>query len=167
MRHFVYVASLARVTPVLVAGVSAVALITGCGSSADGSVSSSAPASASGSLDIGVPSESPAPAESPTPAASSESAAPSPSATTSDDPAYTLADAIVDQLGTTPPDRLSDELVTIAVSPQLRQVAASYDVTTGIDVKGARVVLTITSADMTCDVTVADAPTAARGFICK
>ena len=155
----------ARIAPVLVAGTAAVALVTGCGSSAEPTASSSAPASSSPTLDIASPSAPASPAASES--ATGESAAPSPSASVPEAPAYTLADAIVDQLGTTPPDALSDELVTIAVSPQLRQVAAAYDVTTGIDVKGPRVVLTITGKDATCEVTVADAPAAARGFACK
>lgn len=169
----------ARATPVLVAVVGAAALLSGCGSSSDASTSPAPPASsaapsASGSLDIGAPSagsESAAPSG----GAASDSAAPSdaasPSASVPTNPAYTLADAIVDQLGTTPPESLSDELVTIAVSPQLRQVAATYGVTTAIDVKGPRVILTITGKDLdkvtTCVVTVADAPQAARGFACE
>ena len=162
----------ARIAPVALAGVAGIALLAGCGSAADGSTSST-PA--------GAPSSAASSASAPSDGGSSASASPESAATASpeasasasvpEDPAYTLADAIVDQLGTTDPARLSDELVTIAVSPQLRQVAASYGVTTSIDVKGARVILTITGEELgktlTCEVTVADAPNAARGFVCK
>lgn len=160
----------ARLAPVALAGAAGIAMLAGCGTAADGSASStsaiaSASASDAASAADNASTGSAAPSES---AASPEASA---SASVPADPAYTLADAIVDQLGTTDPARLSDELVTIAVSPQLRQVAASYGVTTSIDVKGPRVILTITGEGLnksqTCEVAVADAPNAARGFSCK
>ena len=151
----------ARIVPVAVAGVATVALVSGCGSSGGAAATSSAPASSAA-----APSASPS-LDIPSPAASTAAPAPSESASVPTDPAYVVADAIIDQLTSTQPDNLSDELVTIAVSPQLRQLADAYKVTTAIDVKGPRVTLTIEGDGQTCVVTVADTPNPARGFVCS
>ena len=101
-----------------------------------------------------------------TPSDASDAASPSASPAAVD-PAYTVADAIVDQLNTIPPAALTSELVTIAVSPQLRQVASQYGVTTGIDVRGADVSISVESERLVCRVTVADPPETTLALSCK
>ena len=71
------------------------------------------------------------------------------------------------QLSNIPAADLTSELVVIAVSPQLRQVADQYDVTTGIDVKGANVSLAVESDALRCTVTVADPPETKLGLACR
>ncbi len=76
-----------------------------------------------------------------------------------------FADAVLDQLKFAGPGTLSDQLVTIAMSPLTRQMASSADIGTRLDAKGEKVIFTLTGSDMTCKVTVTDAP-AARGVNC-
>lgn len=77
-----------------------------------------------------------------------------------------FADAVLEQIKIDSPDTFGDQLVTIALSPLLRQLAASADITTRVASKGPRVTLTMTGADSTCVVTVTDEPRA-RGVVCK
>ena len=107
-------------------------------------------------------SESP---ESPAPESSAASSAPSkPSAADMD--TDRLADAVLEQLKIDSPDTFSDQLVTIALSPLMRQLASTADVTTRVASKGERVTLTLTGDDGTCVITVTDEPRA-RGVVCK
>jgi len=104
--------------------------------------------------------ESPAP-ESPAP----ESPAPKkPSA--ADMETDRLADAVLEQLKIDWPDTLSDQLITIALSPLMRQLASTAEVTTSVASKGPKVTLTMTGEDSICVITVTDQPRA-RGVVCK
>lgn len=77
-----------------------------------------------------------------------------------------LADAVLGELDINAPDTFSDQLVTIAMSPLTRELAAAAGVTTALDSKGSRVVFTMTGEDVICLITVSDAPRA-RGVICR
>ena len=77
-----------------------------------------------------------------------------------------LADAVLEQLKIDSPDTFSDQLITIALSPLMRQFASTADVTTRVDSKGDRVMLTLKGDDSTCVITVTDEPRA-RGVVCK
>lgn len=77
-----------------------------------------------------------------------------------------FADAVLEQIKIDSPDTFSDQLITIALSPLLRQLAASADIDTRVASKGPRVTLTMTGAESTCVVTVTDEPRA-RGVVCK
>lgn len=77
-----------------------------------------------------------------------------------------LADAVLEQLKIDSPDTFSDQLVTIALSPLMRQLASTADVTTRVATKGPKVTLTLTGDDGTCVITVSDEPRA-RGVVCK
>jgi hypothetical protein len=142
-----------RVTSALlpVALVGTVLLASGCTSSAE-SAEASATASASESA-------TPSPSESPTTSTPSRPSA-------ADMATDRLADAILEQLKLEWPDTLSDQLITIALSPLMRQLASTADVTTRVGSKGDRVTLTLVGSDSTCVVTVTDEPRA-RGVVCK
>lgn len=162
--------------PAIASRMTALALITagllmvaGC-ASGDDEVAPAEP-STTMSMSTPTPSASPSATSSPgssaaTPSDASDAASPSASPAAVD-PAYTVADAIVDQLNTIPPAALTSELVTIAVSPQLRQVASQYGVTTGIDVRGADVSISVESERLVCRVTVADPPETTLALSCK
>ena len=77
-----------------------------------------------------------------------------------------LADAVLEQLKIDSPDTFTDQLVTIALSPLMRQLASTADVTTRVATKGPKVTLTLTGDDGTCVITVSDEPRA-RGVVCK
>lgn len=77
-----------------------------------------------------------------------------------------LADAVLEQLKIDYPDTFTDQLITIALSPLMRQFAATADVTTRVASEGPRVTLTLTGDDATCVITVTDEPRA-RGVVCK
>jgi len=77
-----------------------------------------------------------------------------------------LADSVLEQLKIDSPDTFSDQLVTIALSPLMRQLSSTADVTTRVGSKGDRVTLTLTGDDGTCVITVTDVPRA-RGVVCK
>ena len=76
------------------------------------------------------------------------------------------ADAVLEQLKIDSPDTFTDQLVTIALSPLMRQLASTADVTTRVATKGPKVTLTLTGDDGTCVITVSDEPRA-RGVVCK
>ena len=105
--------------------------------------------------------ESPA---APTPAPAPTSAPAKPSAANME--TDRLADAVLEQLKLDWPDTLADQLITISLSPLMRQLASTADVTTRVASKGPKVTLTLTGDDATCVVTVTDAPRA-RGVVCK
>ena len=77
-----------------------------------------------------------------------------------------LADAVLEQLRIDSPDTFSDQLITIALSPLMRQFATTADVTTRVASKGQKVTFTIAGDDGTCVITVTDEPRA-RGVVCK
>jgi hypothetical protein len=77
-----------------------------------------------------------------------------------------FADAVLEQLKVSSPDALTDQLVTIAMSPLLRQLATSADITTQLKSRGDAVTLIVAGGDTTCTVRVTDAP-ATRGVTCR
>ncbi|MEY3734000.1 MAG: hypothetical protein RL347_1359 [Actinomycetota bacterium] len=77
-----------------------------------------------------------------------------------------LADAVLEQLKIDSADTFSDQLITIALSPLMRQLASTADITTRVESDGPRVTLTMKGADSTCVITVTDEPRA-RGVVCK
>ena len=77
-----------------------------------------------------------------------------------------MADAVLEQLKIDSPDTFTDQLITIALSPLLRQLSSTADITTRVDSDGPKVTLTLSGTESTCVVTVTDAPRA-RGVICK
>lgn len=77
-----------------------------------------------------------------------------------------LADAVLEQLKIDSPDSFTDQLITIALSPLMRQLASSADITTRVDSDGPKVKLTMSGADSICVITVTDEPRA-RGVVCK
>lgn len=105
--------------------------------------------------------ESPAP-ESPAPTAPAAPKKPSAADMETD----RLADAVLEQLKIDWPDTLSDQLITIALSPLMRQLASTAEVTTSVASKGPKVTLTMTGEDSICVITVTDQPRA-RGVVCK
>lgn len=156
------------VAPTRLIGCTLIALsglaVAGCTSS----TGDAAPSSAVGSMSTPTPSSAGSiPGVDPVPTDAGSSAAPSKPAADAGDPAYTVTSAILAQLSNIPAASLTSELVTIAVSPQLRQVAEQYGVTTGIDVKGANVSLSVDSDALRCTVTVADPPESVLALDCK
>lgn len=149
----------------------AAAVLSGCSSEPVGITSSSSlkPQGFTGSAEN--PSSSMAPdASDPTAPASTES----PDAASGDTQVRpnaegmaveTLADAVLDQVTMTSPDSFSDQLVTIAMSPLLREMAASADISAQLDSKGEKVLLVLSGDEVTCRVAVTDEP-AARGVVC-
>ena len=77
-----------------------------------------------------------------------------------------LADAVLEQLKIDSPDTFTDQLITIALSPLMRQFASTADATTRVDSQGPKVKLTLAGAESTCVITVTDEPRA-RGVVCK
>lgn len=77
-----------------------------------------------------------------------------------------FADAVLEQIRMDGADAPTDQLVTIAMSPLLRELTMSADMTTKLTSKGSSVSLTITGPDATCIVRVTDKP-AARGVTCR
>jgi len=77
-----------------------------------------------------------------------------------------LADAVLEQLKIDSVDTFADQLITIALSPLMRQLASTADITTRVESDGPKVKLTMKGADSTCVITVTDEPRA-RGVVCK
>lgn len=77
-----------------------------------------------------------------------------------------LADAVLEQLKIDSADTFTDQLVTIALSPLMRQLASTADVTTRMRSDGPRVRLTLAGSDSRCVITVTDEPRA-RGVVCR
>lgn len=150
--------------PVALALAGTALLVTACstGTSASSDPASSAPASSAAAPEGPASPEVTASAEAST--APSASAPDKPSA--ADMATDRLADAVLEQLKIDPPGTFSDQLVTIALSPLMRQLASTADVTTRVATKGPKVTLTLTGDDGTCVITVSDEPRA-RGVVCK
>ena len=140
----------------------ATACSTGTSTSSDPATSAPAAESSAAAPEATASSEPPAPA--PSSAAPSTSAPEKPSA--ADMATDRLADAVLEQLKIDSPDTFTDQLVTIALSPLMRQLASTADVTTRVATKGPKVTLTLTGDDGTCVITVSDEPRA-RGVVCK
>ena len=122
--------------------------------------SESSAAAAASSAPAPEPSPSaPAPTDAPTPAAPSKPSA-------ADMATDRFADAVLEQLKIDSADTFSDQLITIALSPLMRQLASTADLTTRVASKGDKVTLTLAGTDGTCIVTVTDKPRA-RGVACK
>lgn len=77
-----------------------------------------------------------------------------------------LADAVLEQLKIDSPDTFTDQLITMALSPLMRQLTSTAAITTRVDSSGPKVKLTMSGADSICVITVTDEPRA-RGVICK
>ena len=145
----------------------ATACSTGTSTSSDPATSAPAAESSAAAPEATASSEPPAPTPSsaaPSSAAPSTSAPEKPSA--ADMATDRLADAVLEQLKIDSPDTFTDQLVTIALSPLMRQLASTADVTTRVATKGPKVTLTLTGDDGTCVITVSDEPRA-RGVVCK
>ena len=147
---------------IALAGAALLALSACSGGSASSESSAAADTSAAEAPAAEAPAaESPA---APTPAPTPTSAPAKPSAANME--TDRLADAVLEQLKLDWPDTLADQLITISLSPLMRQLASTADVTTRVASKGPKVTLTLTGDDATCVVTVTDAPRA-RGVVCK
>ena len=147
---------------IALAGAALLALSACSGGSASSESSAAADTSAAEAAAAETPAaESPA---APTPAPAPTSAPAKPSAANME--TDRLADAVLEQLKLDWPDTLADQLITISLSPLMRQLASTADVTTRVASKGPKVTLTLTGDDATCVVTVTDAPRA-RGVVCK
>ena len=143
------------------AGTALLATACSTGTSASSDPATSASASAESSAAVPTTPEASASAETSAP---STSAPEKPSA--ADMATDRLADAVLEQLKIDSPDTFTDQLVTIALSPLMRQLASTADVTTRVATKGPKVTLTLTGDDGTCVITVSDEPRA-RGVVCK
>ena len=146
------------------AGTALLATACSTGTPASTDPATSSPAAAS-SASAPVTPEATAPSTTaPSTAAPSTTAPEKPSA--ADMATDRLADAVLEQLKIDSPDTFTDQLVTIALSPLMRQLASTADVTTRVATKGPKVTLTLTGDDGTCVITVSDEPRA-RGVVCK
>lgn len=146
------------------AGTALVATACSTGTSTSSDPATSAPAAESSAAAPEATASSEPPAPTPSSAAPSTSAPEKPSA--ADMATDRLADAVLEQLKIDSPDTFTDQLVTIALSPLMRQLASTADVTTRVATKGPKVTLTLTGDDGTCVITVSDEPRA-RGVVCK
>ena len=149
------------------AGTALLATACSTGTSASSDPATSAPGAAESSAAAPASPEATASAEAstaPSTSAPSTSAPEKPSA--ADMATDRLADAVLEQLKIDSPDTFTDQLVTIALSPLMRQLASTADVTTRVATKGPKVTLTLTGDDGTCVITVSDEPRA-RGVVCK
>lgn len=145
------------------AGTALLATACSTGTSASSDPTTSAPAVAESSAAVPATPEATA-STAPSTSAPSTSAPEKPSA--ADMATDRLADAVLEQLKIDSPDTFTDQLVTIALSPLMRQLASTADVTTRVATKGPKVTLTLTGDDGTCVITVSDEPRA-RGVVCK
>lgn len=147
---------------IALAGAALLALSACSGGSASSESSAAADSSAAEAPAAETPAAEPPAAPTPAPAPTSAPAKPSAANMETD----RLADAVLEQLKLDWPDTLADQLITISLSPLMRQLASTADVTTRVASKGPKVTLTLTGDDATCVVTVTDAPRA-RGVVCK
>lgn len=105
--------------------------------------------------------ESAAP-ESPAP----ESTAPETAAPEQAGPQY-VADAILAELLSGQDSTLTDQLVTIAMSPVTRQMTETLGLEARLKTRGDATLLVISGPDSQCTVTVSDPPREARGVSCR
>lgn len=154
-----------------------VAALSACasGDSAETTASASAAPSTTSAVPESATPQSPAP-DSPAPesaapeSAAPESAAPESAAPESaagqQGPQY-VADAILGELSSQGASSLTDQLVTIAMSPVTRQLAEELGLKAELKTKGDAVLLVISRGDEQCTVTVSDPPRMARGVSCR
>ena len=151
------------------AGTALLATACSTGTPASTDPATSSPAAAS-SASAPVTPEATAPSTTAPSTAAPSTAAPSTTApekpSAADMATDRLADAVLEQLKIDSPDTFTDQLVTIALSPLMRQLASTADVTTRVATKGPKVTLTLTGDDGSCVITVSDEPRA-RGVVCK
>ena len=146
------------------AGTALLATACSTGTSASTDTATSSPAAAESSAAASATPEATAAPATPEASDPSTTAPEKPSA--ADMATDRLADAVLEQLKIDSPDTFTDQLVTIALSPLMRQLASTADVTTRVATKGPKVTLTLTGDDGTCVITVSDEPRA-RGVVCK
>ena len=146
------------------AGTALLATACSTGTPASTDPATSSPAAASSAAAPVTPEATAPSTTAPSTAAPSTTAPEKPSA--ADMATDRLADAVLEQLKIDSPDTFTDQLVTIALSPLMRQLASTADVTTRVATKGPKVTLTLTGDDGTCVITVSDEPRA-RGVVCK
>ena len=166
-----------RVTLVRVAAAAAaclsVAALSACASgdsSGTTASASAAPATTSAAPQSAAPEsaapESAAPETAATQSAAPESAAPESAAPERQGPQY-VADAILGELSPQGASSLTDQLVTIAMSPVTRQLTEELDLKAELKTKGDAVLLVISRGDEQCTVTASDPPRMARGVSCR
>jgi len=129
-----------------------------------------APASASSAPESAAPEstapESAAPESTVPESAAPESAAPESAAPEQAGPQY-VADAILAELLSGQDSTLTDQLVTIAMSPVTRQMTETLGLEARLKTRGDATLLVISGPDSQCTVTVSDPPREARGVSCR
>ena len=95
-----------------------------------------------------------------------ESAAPESAAPEQAGPQY-VADAILAELLSGQDSTLTDQLVTIAMSPVTRQMTETLGLEARLKTRGDATLLVISGPDSQCTVTVSDPPREARGVSCR
>ena len=151
--------------PVIALALAGTALLVAACSAGSADAPTAAPSDSSAEAAVSsAPAPEPSPSA-PAPTDASTPAAPSkPSA--ADMATDRFADAVLEQLKIDSADTFSDQLITIALSPLMRQLASTADLTTRVASRGDKVTLTLAGTDGTCIVTVTDKPRA-RGVACK
>ena len=151
--------------PVIALALAGTALLVAACSAGSADAPTAAPSDSSAAAAVSsAPAPEPSPSA-PAPTDASTPAAPSkPSA--ADMATDRFADAVLEQLKIDSADTFSDQLITIALSPLMRQLASTADLTTRVASRGDKVTLTLAGTDGTCIVTVTDKPRA-RGVACK
>jgi len=110
--------------------------------------------------------ESAAPESTVPESAAPESAAPESAAPEQAGPQY-VADAILAELLSGQDSTLTDQLVTIAMSPVTRQMTETLGLEARLKTRGDATLLVISGPDSQCTVTVSDPPREARGVSCR
>lgn len=148
---------------IIAAALAGTALLAACSAAADGAGVSASPASTKpmGSATPTTPA-APQSAEPDATGAGGDQVRPNAEGMAVD----ALADAVLDQLKIDAAETFGDQLVTIAMSPLLREMAASADITTRLDSQGKRVILELSGSGMDCRIVVTDQPRA-RGVECS
>ncbi len=95
-----------------------------------------------------------------------ESTAPETAAPEQAGPQY-VADAILAELLSGQDSTLTDQLVTIAMSPVTRQMTETLGLEARLKTRGDATLLVISGPDSQCTVTVSDPPREARGVSCR
>ena len=124
-----------------------------------------ATASASSAPESTAP-ESAAPESAAPESAAPESTVPEGAAPEQAGPQY-VADAILAELLSGQDSTLTDQLVTIAMSPVTRQMTETLGLEARLKTRGDATLLVISGPDSQCTVTVSDPPREARGVSCR
>ena len=154
-----------RVIPLVIGAAASALLVTGCSGAASDLAATASTDSTSSSTASPAPEPQPESTMDSTPEDAGGAAVDQVKPQAKGMAVDAFADAVLDQLKFSGPGTLSDQLVTIAMSPLTRQMASSADISTRLDSKGAKVIFTLAGGDVTCKITVTDAP-AARGVNC-